>query len=161
MEDGIAFKVILLKACKFDYIVRHLKCKTRLLDFGLGMITKDTNFNKSYNGSKMLTSLKHSILSYIQQNISVKAKECNFLTTLLTTQIFDRFHCPLTARMRNLNLTWCCLMGVTIPKQGHDLMFPLPSEGMTTNLRLPTFLGSLHNSVDSPTSRDSVQSISN
>ena len=65
MEDGIAFKVILYKACKFDYIVRHLKFKTRLLDFGLEMITKDTNFNTSYNGSKILTSLKHSILSYI------------------------------------------------------------------------------------------------
>ena len=90
----------------------------------------------------------------------MKEKECDFSTTPLTTQIFDRFHCPLAARMRTLNLTWCCPMGVTIPKQGHDLMFPLPSEGMTTNLRLPIFLGSLHDSVDSPTSRDSVQSIS-
>ena len=65
MVDGIAFKVILLKACKFDYIVRHLKSKIMPLEIGLEMITKDTNFNSSYTGSRMLTSLKHSILTYI------------------------------------------------------------------------------------------------
>ena len=65
MENGIAIKVILLKACKFGYIVKHLKFRTRLLDFGLEIITKDTNFNNSYNGSKMFTTLKHSTLSYI------------------------------------------------------------------------------------------------
>ena len=65
MVDGIAFKVILFKECKFDFIVRHLKSKTRLLGFGLEIITKDPNFNSSYNGSKVLTPLNHNIPTYI------------------------------------------------------------------------------------------------
>ena len=53
------------------------------------MITKDTNFNNSYNGSKMLTSLKHSILSYIQQNISVKERVWFFDHSLNYTDIWQ------------------------------------------------------------------------
>ena len=65
IEDVIAFKVIFLKACKFDYIVRCLKSKTRPLNFVFEVITKDSNFNNSYTCCKMLTSLKHGILIYI------------------------------------------------------------------------------------------------
>ena len=65
IEDIITFKVIFLKASKFNYILRCLKSKTRPLDFVLEVITKDTNFNSSHSCCKMLTSLKHGILKYI------------------------------------------------------------------------------------------------
>ena len=65
IEDIITFKVIFLKASKFDYVLRCLKSKTRLLDFMLEVITKDINFSSSHSCCKMLTSLKHGILNYI------------------------------------------------------------------------------------------------
>ena len=65
IEDIITFKVIFLKASKFDYTLRCLKSKTRPFDFVLEVITKDTNFNSSYSCFKMLTSLKHGIITYI------------------------------------------------------------------------------------------------
>ena len=90
----------------------------------------------------------------------MKEKECAVWTTPLSTQIFHRFHCALATRMRMVNLTLCYPMWITIIKQGHDLMSPPLSKGMATNLRLPRFLGSIHNNLDSSRSRHSAQSSS-
>ena len=50
-------------------------------------------------------------------------------------------------------------MWVTIPEQVHDVMLPLPSKPIASNLRFPRYLGSIHESMDSPTSRHSAQSV--
>ena len=74
MKDVIIFKVKFLKACEFDYIVRCLKSKTRPLDFVLEVITKHTNFNKSYNCCKNLTFLNMVLSPTLNESFQGKEK---------------------------------------------------------------------------------------
>lgn len=147
----------MLKASKFDYTVKHLKSKPRPLDLGLEMIMKDTNFHNSSKCCKMITSKAWYSHLHLMNIFSKRKRVCLVNHSLTYTNIPQIS--LLAVRMRTVNLTWCCPMWVTIPKQGHGLMLPQLSKGRASILRLPRFLGSVHESLDSPTNRNSAQSI--